>query len=96
MSDDTSVREHMHAAIQESAGLDDDGLEGAVVIGWVCVVEWMHPSGNRWLSRLSGNAGADRAAADWQMQGYLHNALNDWPDDVEDQPDDPFRTFGDS
>lgn len=83
MSDDTTARTYLHEAIQTSADGDDE-LDGAVLIGWVCVVEWMHPSGERWLTRLSGNTRGDAHAPVWQMQGYLHNALNDWPEGESD------------
>jgi hypothetical protein len=76
---DDSARAHLHQSIQASTQHDEE-IGGAVLIGWVCVAEWMHPTGDRWLSRLSGSDGGDRNAARWQMQGYLHNALNDWPE----------------
>jgi hypothetical protein len=80
---DEGVRRHVHEAIQSSISGDEE-LDGAMLMGWVCVVEWMHPSGDRWLSRLSANTQGDRPSASWQMQGYLHNALHDWPEGEAD------------
>lgn len=87
--DDTppqSVRDHLHQAIQATAH-DQPDIDGSVLLGWVTIAEWVAPDGNRWLSRISSNATGDREAADWQLQGYLHNALNDWPK-TNDEDDD--------
>lgn len=93
-----TVRQHLHNAIQESVGLEldendqsdqDHGqLHGAMLLGWVVVAEWMAPDGDRWLSRLSGTP-QDRDAAEWQIQGYLTNALEPgWDRPPDPDPDD--------
>lgn len=46
-------------------------------MGFICIAEWMDPEGMRWLSVVAGDALAN-SAPDWQIQGYLHNVLNDW------------------
>lgn len=74
MSDETA-RTTMARVIQETASTDDD-LEGAVLMGWVLVAEWMAPSGERWLSKVDGTA-MGQGCPNWQTQGYLHNALFD-------------------
>lgn len=71
------VRSHMHESIQHSVSLDDGLPEGSMLLGWVCVAEWMAPDGDRWLSCIDGSTDPERGATEWQRQGYLHNALND-------------------
>jgi hypothetical protein len=86
MSDEANIpREILHSAITETMSDESAANEGdAVVMGWVCVVESMGTDGKRWLSRLCSNATGDSNIPAWQQQGYLHNALNDWPDPDED------------
>jgi hypothetical protein len=69
------VSERIIAALQ-AARPDDDDLDGAVVIGFAAVAEWMTPSGERWISLETGDAsGADLQR--WQVQGYFFNVLHD-------------------
>lgn len=70
---DEGARLILAEAIQQSASTDDD-LEGAVLMGWVLVAEFMAPSGQRWLSKVDGTV-AGTGCPEWQSQGYLHNAL---------------------
>lgn len=72
---DRKARVILAESIQASAATDDE-LEGAVLMGWVLVAEWMAPSGQRWLSKVDGSATGEGCPA-WQTQGYLHNALFD-------------------
>jgi hypothetical protein len=82
---DETTRSYLHRSIQASVREDrDDELEGAVLMGWLVIAEWMHPSGYRWLSKLTANAQGDRDCPDWQWQGYAHNALHDWPEAEDD------------
>lgn len=57
-----------------SFGGPDDGIEG-LLAGWVCVAEWMLPSGLRTLTFLNADANGNPAPS-WQTVGYLRNALS--------------------
>jgi hypothetical protein len=70
--DTNSARDILRRAVQETASTAPD-LEGAFVVGFIAVAEWMTPSGQRWLSRVDG--GPDGGLPEWQRHGYLHNAL---------------------
>lgn len=86
---DRVPRERLHPLIQETLNGDDMPEGGGVLMGWVMIAEWMAPSGDRWLSKVSSDATGVKGAATWQEQGYLHNALHtDWPDGDADT-DDP-------
>lgn len=77
MNEDTT-RWHLHRAIQASTTTDPE-LDGAVLMGWLVIAEWMHPTDARWLLKVTGDATGSKAVPDWQWQGYAHNALHDWP-----------------
>lgn len=80
------VREHLHESLQHTISLDENSPEGAMLVGWVSVAEWMAPDGGRWLSRMTGAADGEPLST-WQRQGYLHNALHaedEW-DAVEEE-----------
>lgn len=87
MSNAATVRQHLHDSIQATIALDEELPEGAMLLGWVTVAEWMAPDGNRWLSRIDGNAQVN-ACPSWQTQGYLHNALFDGDGFIPDDDDD--------
>lgn len=94
MSEHRTIRDHLHEAIQGTVGLpspsDDEGDElpdGSMLMGWVTVAEWMSPEGSRWLSKIEGTSTGQRPPA-WHVQGYLHNALHDWPDVGDDEDGD--------
>lgn len=87
MSDNASVREHLHEALQSTIAIDEELPEGAMLLGWVAVAEWMAPDGNRWLSIANGDA-RGRGAPEWQSQGYLHNALFSPEGFVPDEDDE--------
>lgn len=70
---DLKARAMLAESIQATASTDEE-LNGAVLMGWVVVAEWMSPAGQRWLSRVDGSASGEGCPA-WQVQGYLHNAL---------------------
>lgn len=75
--DAPGLRQAVNDVLQEHA-MEVDG-ERSLLMGWCCVVEWVAPDGNRWLSYLATDARCEPAPT-WQSHGYLHNALNDWPD----------------
>lgn len=87
MIDETSVRKRLHDSIQGTNDQDDE-VQGAVLIGFVVVGEWMDSEGGRWLTRMDGTNGGEAALTTWQSQGYLHNALNDWPTDYDQDEED--------
>lgn len=70
-----SPRERIATAVQASAA-GDDSIDGAVLVGWVCVAEFMDGKGEKWLSTVAGDARGLHPPI-WQIQGYLHNVLND-------------------
>jgi hypothetical protein len=67
---------------------EDSGLDGAVVVGYAAVVEWMSPDGEKWLTLETGNAMGEPLVR-WQLQGYLHNVLHDpaWQGGCDDGDD---------
>lgn len=86
MSDTPKVRETLHETIQGTIAIDEDMPEGAVLLGWLTVAEWMAPDGKRWLSLIDGDARGEGCPA-WQRQGYLHNALFDPDGFIPDDED---------
>lgn len=83
---DQDVRTALASTIQATAA-DDDDLYGAVLLGFVTVVEWMAPDGKRGLSRVDGDA-LNNGLPEWTREGYLHNALFDSNQFVDDELDD--------
>lgn len=79
--DSPGLRDALHEAFQEHA-MEVNG-ERSVVLGWAAVVEWVAPDGHRWLSFAATDARGEPAPT-WQAQGYLHNALHDWPNAEDD------------
>lgn len=67
-------RDAIHALLSDFGG-PDAGMEG-LLMGWVCVSEWMLPDegGRRLLIFLSGDTNGDPAPT-WQSVGYLRNGL---------------------
>ena len=56
---------------------DDVFENGALLTGWVAVMEWVTADGNRYLSSMR----ADNTPA-WQVKGMLHESLfGGWMDD---------------
>lgn len=49
----------------------------ALLSGWVLVYEWASMDGKRWLHVVTG-AGAQSGhyVTDWQISGYLHEAMH--------------------
>jgi hypothetical protein len=70
-----SARKLLSTALQTAANTDPE-MDGAVLIGWIAVAEWMAPDGSRWLSRVHGLGNGDDCPT-WTQQGYLHHALHD-------------------
>lgn len=85
MSDDDGEEERrarVHELLQELAL--QVGGHPSVVIGWALVVEWSAADGDRWLTFLATDARGEPSPT-WQAQGYLHNALHDWPSAEADE-----------
>jgi hypothetical protein len=78
MVDEATPRKLLAPAIQGTADHDDE-IEGALLTGFVAIAEWMSPSGEKWLSMIHGSGAGDAALPMWQVRGYLHEALYDWP-----------------
>ncbi len=86
MSDADDVRGTLHEAFQTTISVDESLPEGAMLLGWVGIAEWMAPDGKRWLSIVDGNSNREGCPA-WQRQGYLHNALFDPQGFISDEDD---------
>jgi hypothetical protein len=71
------IRHRIHEVVQGTNDQQDE-LEDAVLVGWVLVSEWMDPTGERWLSKMSGSNGGDSGPTRWTERGYLHEALYNW------------------
>jgi hypothetical protein len=63
----------LHEAIQASQA-ENDRLDGAILVGWFVIGEWLGRDGTRSLVRMSGTAGGT-LPPEWQTRGYLHEAL---------------------
>lgn len=51
--------------------------EPCVLSGFVVVYEWAEMDGKRWLHVLVGSdQSSDHYITEWQISGYLHEALN--------------------
>lgn len=87
MTDMPKVRDRLHETIQHTVAIDNNLPEGAMLLGWVTVAEWMAPDGQRWLSTVDGDARGEGCPA-WQRQGYLHNALFDEDSFIPDSDED--------
>ena len=65
----------------QSTATDDDELDGAVLVGWVMISEWVDPAGERWLSqRVWSPAGPP---PQWTVKGWLYEQLSNFPSDDE-------------
>jgi len=53
-----------------------EDIDGAVLVQYAAVAEWMTPDGERWLSLVDGAANGDRLYR-WQVQGMLFNVMHD-------------------
>lgn len=87
MPDTPKVRSHLHETIQATVSIDESLPDGAMLMGWLTIAEWMAPDGQRWLSIVDGSADPDKGCATWQRQGYLHNALFDADGFIPDNPE---------
>ena len=74
-------REILHAAISEITPFDneEDVPDTGVLTGWVLVAEWQGDDGNRWLSKLSGNATGDQGLPSWTERGLCNEVVSHWP-----------------
>jgi hypothetical protein len=78
------LADKVSSVLQEHALTTPDGR--SVLLGWVAVIEWKAPDNERWLSLTGADVLGDEPP-EWQVQGYLHNALfSDW--DRFDEDDD--------
>ena len=69
MSDDGKIHEAIRASHE-----DDEDVNGAVLIGWVVVAEWLGGDGKRSLTRITGTPGGE-PPPQWQVRGYMYEAL---------------------
>jgi hypothetical protein len=58
----------------EATAEHNEKLEGALLVGWVVVAEWVGVDGTRSLVRMAGTPG-ETAPPIWQTKGYLHESL---------------------
>jgi hypothetical protein len=81
MSDNT--REQLYGAIQATASQDDE-LSDNVLVGFLVVAEWRGPDGGQWLSKVSGDHGANLPT--WRQRGYAAEVLHDmWGQESEEE-----------
>lgn len=60
----------------------------SVLQGWIVVYEWAEMDGKRWLHVVTGSDRAsDHYITEWQISGYLHEALNGVWQQSEDSSD---------
>ena len=65
--------ETIQHAIEASAE-HNEKLDGALLVGWVVIAEWVGVDGTRSLVRMSGTPG-ETVPPIWQTKGYLHESL---------------------
>lgn len=77
MSDDVETEDvrRVFDALQATRS-DDEDLDGAVLVGFAAVAEWVRPDGGRHLSIVDGRGTGERLER-WQTQGYFFNVLHD-------------------
>lgn len=87
MSEIESCRQRLHAAISSETPFgqeeDPDVPDAGVLTGWVLVAEWQGSDGNRWLSKLSGDAMGERRLPSWSERGFCQEVVFHWPEDQE-------------
>jgi hypothetical protein len=86
MTEDSTVREHLHEAVQSTIQMDEEMPEGAMLRGWAVVAEWVAPDNRAWITYINGGADGE-GLAEWQSDGLLHHALYRMaavPDDEDD------------
>jgi hypothetical protein len=84
-------REALAQAIQSTAA-DDEDLEGAILVGWVTIAEFVGGDGQRWLSRMAGDV-RGQVPPTWTLKGWLTDSLDDlahvvYISDTDDEDDD--------
>lgn len=65
MAQQSEAQSTIHDSIQAKTP-----FEGAELVGWTIIAEWMTPDGEKKLARLNS-----KDASEWQVSGYLHEAL---------------------
>lgn len=64
-------------AIADTLAAINPNDEPSVVQGFVVVYEWAQMDGKRWLHVIVGSdRSSDHYITEWQINGYLHEALN--------------------
>lgn len=80
------ISEALAAAMQ--VNFKEESEAGVIVLGSITVIECMDQNGRRWLARLAlDGQGETGKLPGWQVQGYLHNALNESWDERDDSDD---------
>ena len=78
MSDDVFYTDEemqgLAKAIQKELHCSATDSEYSTLTSFVLVAEWMSPSGDKWLSRYSGNGAGDPLPR-WTGDGLLHYGL---------------------
>lgn len=72
MPDNDPENTEIAETIQQTAS-DDDELDGAVLVGYVMIAEWVDPSGERWLSQRTWSPSGPPPM--WTVKGWLHEQL---------------------
>lgn len=71
MSDEVQQREKISETLQSTINeLSPEG-KGGYLSGWITIMEWVSPSGERWISRVFSGG-----STEWQRDGWLHYGLN--------------------
>lgn len=78
--------EIMPAALEDEPR-DDELPDGGVLTGWIVIAEWQGTDGNRWLSKISGNATADKGLPCWHERGFCNEVVHHWPGSDNDEDD---------
>ena len=65
MAQEGAAQSGIHQAIQAQSP-----FEGAQLVGWTIIAEWITPEEEKKLARLNS-----QEASEWQVSGYLHEAL---------------------
>lgn len=72
------IATRLHREIQKIAN-EDVPIEGALLVGYILISEWVSPKGERWLSRVGGMGhDAEEPLPAWTVKGYLSEAGETW------------------
>jgi hypothetical protein len=74
---DKSPSVTIHAALEQTNDFGGDpNLDGSVLLGWVCVMEWAAPDGETYFAYNSADASGEEHLPVWREDGLLHHALH--------------------